>query len=87
MLLALQRYFAGIKPVTIDGALYVLIALFGAALAELTSDDAYKYCSPYVLYYLKFATKLGLAGATALKMFRSTAYSEHLANTGAAPKP
>ena len=80
MLLKIQNYFASVKPVTVDGALYVLIAIFGAVMALMQSDDTYKYMNPYVCFYVKFFADIGLAGTTALKMFRSTSYSEHVAD-------
>ena len=94
MFLKLQSYFSKIKPVTVDGTLYVLIAVFGASVTITTSDDAYKYFNPYFLYYTRCAVEVLLAGVSALKMFRSTSYSEHIkekenekANTGFVVKP
>lgn len=68
---------ANIPAVFIDGFLYFLIAVFGASIGILSEDDAYKYINEFLLYWLKFWSKVGLAGATALKMYRSTSYSEH----------
>lgn len=79
MLLRIQNYFAAIKPVTVDGFLYILIAVFGTVQGLMQSDETYKYMSPYVVFYIKFFSALLLAGATALKMFRSTSYSNHVA--------
>lgn len=80
MLLRLQNYLDKIKPVTLDGCLYMLIAICGSMVTMLNSDDAYKYFNPYVLYYSKFVVSVALAAVSALKMFRSTSYSEHLEN-------
>lgn len=80
MLLRIQKYFTGIKPVTIDGALYVLLAIFGFMQVFITQDDAYKYWNIYMLYYTKFLTGMLLAAVTALKGFRSTEYGKHLAD-------
>lgn len=77
MIHRLQQYFKDISPTFIDGLLYVLIALFGASVASFTSEEAYKYINPYVLYWLTEFSKWGLAVVTALKMFRSTSYAEH----------
>ena len=79
MLLRLQNYFTNIRPVTVDGALYVLIALFGFMQSTMASEEAYKYASPHVLYWSKFVVGSMLATVSALKMFRSTSYSDHLA--------
>lgn len=77
MIRAVQNYFVSIPAVFIDGFLYFLIAVFGAALGVLTEDDAYKYINEFLLYWLKFVCKIGLAGSTAIKMFRSTGFSQH----------
>lgn len=66
-----------LKPVYVDGFLYVLIALFGAMEATFTSDEAYKYFNPYFLYYSKEIIIWLLAIVTALKMFRSTSFGDH----------
>jgi len=78
MLLRLQQYFIKIRPVTVDGALYVFIALFGAMITTFNSDDAYKYMNPHFKYWAQSIAGWGLAIVSALKMFRSTSYSEHL---------
>jgi len=78
MIRAVQQYFASISPVFVDGLLYVLIALFGACISSFNSEEAYKYINPYVLYWTKEFSTWGLAVVTALKMFRSTAYSTHI---------
>lgn len=71
------KTYGGLKPVVIDGFLYVVIAVCGFAEATLTSDDVYKYMIPWMVFYSKWIIGMVGAGATALKMFRSTSYSEH----------
>lgn len=66
------------KPVYVDGLLYVLIGLFGAMEATFNDDTAYKYFNPYVLYFCKNIIIWCLAIVSALKMFRSTTFSDHL---------
>lgn len=65
-------------PVFIDGLLYVCILSFAFIQSYFTSDESYKYVSPYFLFWMKFV--VGLLGtiAGAVKMFRSTSYSDHL---------
>lgn len=84
MILWILKRYAGVKPVVIDGILYVLIAVFGSFIACITSDEAYKYINPYFIFYSKTVAEMGLAGASALKMFRSTSYSDHLDDKKAA---
>jgi len=76
----IQTYYSGVKPVMVDGMLYVLIALFGAMEAIFNADDAYKYFNPYVLYFSKCTVVCALSVVSALKMFRSTSYGDHLAS-------
>jgi len=69
---------ASIKPVHIDGWLYIGCAFFGAWTATFSSDAAYKYVEPNWLYWLKgFSESLG-ASCLAAKMYRSTQYSDSL---------
>ncbi len=82
LLLALVRfcvkYGNNITPVFIDGLLFTLLAVWTAMMGIYQSDEIYKYCSPYFVFYSKSMVSIMLAGATALKAFRSTSYSEHV---------
>jgi hypothetical protein len=66
------------KPVTVDGFLWVCIALFGTMQTMLTNDDAYKYVNPVALFWLKFVCGCGAACALALNSFRSKTFANHL---------
>lgn len=66
------------KPVVFDGLLWFIIGVSGAAIAELGSETAFKYISPYTLFWWKFTMACLLAGATSLKTYRSTGYAAHL---------
>lgn len=61
----------------IDGYLYCGIAFFGALTAAFGSDEANKFISSDVLFWLR--TLCGSASATllALKMFRSDSFARH----------
>lgn len=72
------KYGATVTPVFIDGFLFTLLAVFTAIEAVYQSDEAYKYLSPYFVFYSKSIVGVMLAGATSLKAFRSTSYSEHV---------
>lgn len=67
-----------------DGLLWVLVGVFTAMGATLTSDESYKYVMPGTLYWMKFYIGAMNAGCLALKMFRSTAFAKHLQNN---PEP
>jgi hypothetical protein len=64
----------------VDGSLYVLIALFTVMQATFSSDEAYKYVPPHLKFWLMNTIEWALAAVSALKMFRSTSYGEHLEN-------
>ncbi len=68
------------QAVVVDGALWVLIALFTAMQGMLTGEEAYKYASPTVLFWSKFAIASLAASCGALKAFRSTSYAHHIAD-------
>lgn len=67
-----------LKPVVIDGVLWVSIALFACMQAMLTTEEAYKYCNPTVLFWMKFVVACCGASAGSLKAFRSTTYAAHV---------
>lgn len=69
---------AGITPIQLDGTLYILIASFGFVQGFFSSDEAYKYVHPAVLFWMKAFTGVALAAVGALKMFRSTSYADHM---------
>jgi len=66
------------QAVIVDGALWVLIALFTAMQGMLTGEEAYKYASPTILFWSKFAIASLAASCGALKAFRSTSYAHHI---------
>jgi len=63
-------------PVWIDGTLYVAIAVFLAIQTYFGSDEAYKYCNPFVIFYVKGVCAVIGSGCAALKMYRSRTYSD-----------
>lgn len=62
--------------VWIDGTLVVLIAIFIMVQTIFSSEEAYKYLNPYLLFWIKATVGVLGAGAGALKGFRSVIYSE-----------
>lgn len=73
----------GIKPVVIDGGLYVIIALCAYAETTLKGDDSYKYMAAWLVWYSKGVFGFIGAGALALKMFRDKSYANHREATDA----
>lgn len=78
MIRAMARYFGGVSPVFVDGMLYVLIALFVFCQSYFGSDEAAKYVAPALLFWINGALGAGAAAVGALKMFRSSTYSDYL---------
>jgi len=79
---ALNWLIGDLKPVHLDGMLYILIAVFAAMQITLTSDEVYKYANPYFVFYTKAVVGCCGAAVGALKMFRSNSYAEHRKETG-----
>lgn len=77
MLVRLHAYFRSIPAVFLDGCLYVTMAVTGFLATTLGSEEAFNMFSVGVLFWLKTTNGCILAAATALKMFRNTAYAEH----------
>lgn len=62
----------------IDGATYVLIALFGALSSTMGSDEAAKWVEPSTLFWIRTGCTIGGASVLAIKLFRSTSFANHL---------
>ena len=81
-----SQYLGSIQPVFLDGLLYVLIAIFGAITACMSTDEAAKYLEPETLFWIRTTASVGGAAFLALKMFRSTAFADHQASGKETPK-
>ncbi len=79
MIAYMQRYFSAIPPVFLDGLLYALIALNTGIMNSLSTDEAAKYLDPTTLFWSRSIVSWMLAVVGAIKMFRSTSFSEHQA--------
>ena len=71
----------------IDGILYFCIGVFTALQSYFTSDEAYKYCNPYVLFWAKAVLLAGASGAGSLKMYRSGSWTNGKSTTTAPEMP
>ncbi len=65
-----------IRPVHVDGAIFVAIAIFGYFGTSLGSDDAAKWIDAKTLWFARNGTTAIAGGLLALKMYRSQAYSK-----------
>lgn len=66
-----------LKPVVVDGLLYVLVAWFTFNQSYFGGDEAAKYISPLTKFWLNWGIGSGAVIVAALKMFRSTTYADH----------
>lgn len=71
-----------LEAIHIDGGLYVAIGFLTAFIGAVASDEAAKYITPSLLFWMKTGGTCALAGVASLKMFRSTAFGEHLKRKG-----
>jgi hypothetical protein len=72
------------KPVFFDGLIYTMIAFFGAIASGIANDEAAKFITPAMLFFGKLICSAIAAALLALKMFRSTSYSQFVAERKAA---
>jgi hypothetical protein len=66
-----------VRPVFMDGTLYVCIAVLVFWQMIFGGDEAAKYITPRLLFFLKFLIGSLAVGCNALKSFRSTAFADH----------
>jgi hypothetical protein len=71
------RYSHLWTAVRIDGGLYVCMGMATAATVCLQNNDVYKYLSPYFVFYAQSLANILLAGAVALKTFRSRSFGDN----------
>ena len=77
MIRAAQQYLASIPAVFIDGTLYALVMWLLFSQSYLGGDEAAKYITPTLKFWINYGIGSLAAVAGAVKMFRSTSYSEH----------
>ncbi len=77
MIKATANYLASIPPVFLDGALYVMVQMLTVLSTQFGTDESAKFIEPATLFWIKIVIGELAAGALALKLFRSTTYSEH----------
>ena len=77
MIRGLQQYFSSVPAVFIDGLLYALVLWFTFNQSYFGGDEAAKYLAPAVKFWLNWGIGSGAVICGAIKMFRSTSYSEH----------
>jgi hypothetical protein len=76
----LHRYFATVSPAFIDGLLYAMLAWFLYNQGYFSGDEAAKYIDPVTKFWLNWVIGSGAVICTAVKMFRSTTFAEHVEN-------
>lgn len=77
MIRFVQQYLSSIPAVFIDGMLYALVAWFTFNQSYFGGDEAAKYISPMQKFWLNWLIGSGAIVCGSIKMFRSTAYSDH----------
>lgn len=73
----ISRWVNEIPDAHIDCTLFALIAFFIFAQGYCGGDEAAKFLSPQVKFWVNFVLGSGGAVCGSVKMFRSTAYAQH----------
>jgi hypothetical protein len=60
----------------LEGWLVVIAAVSSAMLGYFTTDDAYKYVNPYLLFWLKAGCLALAIGSGSLKGWMSTSFGD-----------
>jgi len=71
-----------LRPVHIDGILYISIAALVFLQGVFSGEEAYKYVNPWLLFWLKTIVGCMAAAAGAAKMFRSGAVANDRKQNG-----
>lgn len=71
-----KKYIVSFTTAQIDGLLYTMMGMWIAIQGVAQSEEIYRYCNPYMVFYGKSVVTVMLAGATALKTFRSRSYGD-----------
>lgn len=78
MIVALQKYLAGIPPIFLDGCIAVGIAMLTALSMSFATDDSAKYVDPALRFWMIVFIGSTTQGLHALSKFRDRSYSNHV---------
>lgn len=78
MIRAVQKYFAEVPPVFLDGCIAVNIAVLASMAMYFSTDDAAKYIDGAVRFWLLLSVGSTLQGMHALSKFRDKTYTNHM---------
>lgn len=74
----MQRYFASVSPIFLDGCIAVCIAMLTAISMNVAQDDASKYISAEFRWWLIVILGTLTQGLHALSKFRDQTFSRHM---------
>jgi len=78
MLKAVQKYFADIPPVFLDGCIAVNIAVLATMSMYFSTHEAAEFMSPGIRFWLLLVVGCSLQGMHALSKFRDGTYGRHM---------
>jgi hypothetical protein len=91
MIARIATYLGALPPVFIDGTLYTLVLWFTFNQSYFGGDEAAKFMTPAIKFWLNWVIGSGAVCCGAIKMFRSTSYADHqkkkTGDTEFLPKP
>lgn len=76
----IQRLFDMLTPPFVDGFLLCVSTFLTALLTGLAQEEAYKYCNPVVLFWLKLGVGCTSGSMQALVAYRNQQFAKHSAD-------
>jgi hypothetical protein len=73
-----MQVWAAIPVMWVDALIVFLVAMLTTMATAFTSEEAYKYVNPFVLFWTKICVGSFASGLVALQSFRNRIYAEHM---------
>ena len=84
-LLVVQKVFSGLHPMFVDALLLTVSAFLTAVLTYMSTEEAYKYVHPIVLFWMKVSIGSSSSAIQALVAFRNKQFADYIKKNETTP--